>query len=108
MILYNVTFGIDREIEPEWVLWMKETHIPEMLSTGIFTGHKFYKVLSHEVEGTSSYCIQYFTLPLYNSTSTWNYLLQNSWRSIASGSRTGMLLLTPCWKKSSSTTCLRH
>jgi len=61
MILYNVTFGIDREIEPEWVLWMKETHIPEVLSTGVFTGHKFYKVLSHEVEGTSSYCIQYFT-----------------------------------------------
>src|SRR6267378_2924426 len=61
MILYNVTFGIDREIEPEWVQWMKETHIPEVLSTGVFTGHKFYKVLSHEVEGTSSYCIQYFT-----------------------------------------------
>ncbi len=61
MILYNVTFGIDKEIEPEWVLWMKQTHIPDVLSTGAFTGHKFYKVLSHEVEGSVSYCIQYFT-----------------------------------------------
>jgi len=61
MILYNVTFGIDKEIEAEWVLWMKQTHIPEVLGTGVFTGHKFYKVLSHDVEGTSSYCIQYFT-----------------------------------------------
>jgi hypothetical protein len=61
MILYNVTFGIDKEIEEDWVRWMKEDHIPEVLNTGIFVGHKFYKVLTHEDEGTSSYCIQYFT-----------------------------------------------
>ena len=61
MILYNVTFGIDKEIEPEWVIWMKEKHIPDILNTGIFTGHKFYKVLTHEDVGTSSYCVQYFT-----------------------------------------------
>ncbi len=61
MILYNVTIGIDKEIEPEWVMWMKMEHIPEVLQTGIFLSHKFYKVLSHEDEQTVSYCIQYFT-----------------------------------------------
>lgn len=61
MILYNVTIGIDKEIEPEWVAWMKSEHIPEVLQTGIFLSHKFYKVLSHEDEQTVSYCIQYFT-----------------------------------------------
>ncbi len=61
MILYNVTFGIDKEIEKEWVAWIKETHIPDVLKTEIFVGFKFYKVLSHEDEVSSSYCIQYFT-----------------------------------------------
>lgn len=61
MILYNVTVGIDKESESEWVKWMKETHIPQVLSTGIFLSHKFYKVLSHEDDASCSYCIQYFT-----------------------------------------------
>jgi hypothetical protein len=61
MILYNVTVGIDKGIEEEWIHWMKNFHIPAVLNTGHFTGYKFYKVLSHEDEGTSSYCIQYFT-----------------------------------------------
>lgn len=64
MILYNVTIGIDKEIELEWVEWMKSEHIPEILNTGIFTHHKFYKVLSHDDETSVSYCIQYFTSSL--------------------------------------------
>lgn len=61
MILYNVTYGIDKEIEPEWIQWMKEVHIPAVLATGLFEGYRFYKVLTHEEESSSSYCIQYFT-----------------------------------------------
>lgn len=61
MILYNVTIGIDKDIEAEWVAWMKTDHIPEILETGIFAHHKFYKVLSHDDETSVSYCIQYFT-----------------------------------------------
>jgi len=38
---------------------MKGVH--EVLETGIFVGHKFYKVLSQEDESTVSYCVQYFT-----------------------------------------------
>ncbi len=61
MILYNVTIGIDKESEKEWVMWMKEKHIPDVLNTGIFVAHKFYKVLSHEEEASPSYCVQYFS-----------------------------------------------
>ncbi|GAB1444611.1 MAG: DUF4286 family protein [Cyclobacteriaceae bacterium] len=61
MILYNVTIGIDRDIEKVWVEWMKNTHIPEVLKIGIFVQHRFYKVLSHDDEDTVSYCVQYYT-----------------------------------------------
>lgn len=60
MILYNVTYGIDKDIEAEWVTWMKEIHIPAVVNAGTFVGHKFYKVLTHEEDGSSSYCVQYF------------------------------------------------
>jgi len=60
MILYNVTYGIDKEIESEWLLWMKSSYIPGILHTGLFSGYRIYKVLSHEDEVSSSYCVQYF------------------------------------------------
>lgn len=61
MILYNVTIGIDKSAEAEWVEWMKAEHIQEVMSLSIFTEYKFYKVLSHDDETTVSYCVQYFT-----------------------------------------------
>ncbi len=61
MILYNITYGIDITIEDEWVQWMRDTYIPLILSTQLFTGHRFYKVLSHDEPESASYCVQYFT-----------------------------------------------
>jgi len=60
MILYNVTVNIDVAVEDEWVKWMKETHIPNVMATGLFNENKFYKLL-HEVEdGGVNYSVQYF------------------------------------------------
>jgi len=59
MFIYNVTVGIDKDVEEEWVLWMKETHIPRVMNTGLFIDNKMYKVLTED-EGNISYSIQYF------------------------------------------------
>lgn len=60
MLLYNITVGIDKDVELEWLEWMKSRHIPEVLRTGMFVGSKIYKVLHDQDEGTISYSIQYF------------------------------------------------
>lgn len=60
MLIYNVTISINKTIEVEWVRWMKDIHIPNVLKTGLFTGHQFCKVLSHDDPSTSSYCTMYF------------------------------------------------
>lgn len=60
MVLYNVTVGIDNSIEEEWKKWMIEVHIPDVIATGQFMEHKFFKVLSHEEPNSSSFSIQYF------------------------------------------------
>lgn len=60
MLLYNVTVGIDRDSEEEWLQFMREKHIQAVLDTGLFTGYKFYKVLHDQDDGTISYSVQYF------------------------------------------------
>lgn len=66
MFLYNVTVGIDADIEQEWVQWMKTTHIPAVLRTGLFVDYKFYKVLHDNGDGSISYSVQYFAASLEN------------------------------------------
>ncbi len=61
MLLYNVTVGIDKEIESEWLIWIKQYYIPAVMLTGAFTDSKIYKILSLEDEDSVSYSIQYFS-----------------------------------------------
>ncbi len=61
MILYNVTINIDDSVREEWLKWMTEKHIPEMLKTGKFTEAKIVKVLIVEEMGGTTYSVQYLT-----------------------------------------------
>jgi hypothetical protein len=58
MIIYNVTVNIENDVREEWLNWMKNVHIPEVMATGLFLEHKICKVLVDEEQGTS-YSIQY-------------------------------------------------
>jgi hypothetical protein len=60
MLLYNVTVGIDKDSETEWLQYIREKHIPDVLNTGMFVNAKMYKVLHDQDDGTISYSIQYF------------------------------------------------
>lgn len=60
MLLYNVTVGIDKEIEQEWIDWMKQQYIPVVMKTEMFTDWKMYRVLHDQEDGSVSYSIQYF------------------------------------------------
>ena len=60
MILYNVTVSIDKGVEEEWLAWMKEEHIPEVMDTGKFVDYKFYRVMAQQNDQATSYSIQYF------------------------------------------------
>ena len=59
MILYNVTAAVDDSIHDEWLEWMKNTHMPEVMATNRFVECKIFKVLLSKEEGTS-YAMQYF------------------------------------------------
>ncbi len=59
MIIYNVTINVEKNAEQEWVQWMKQEHIPEVMETGCFEGYKFCQLLKEEEQGTT-YAVQYF------------------------------------------------
>ena len=59
MILYNVTINIDYDVHDEWLDWMKNKHIPDVLKTGLFIENKICRILAEE-DGGKSYSIQYF------------------------------------------------
>ncbi len=58
MIIYNVTVNIEDEVHHDWLKWMKETHIPDVMKTGYFLENRLCKVLVEEESGTT-YSIQY-------------------------------------------------
>lgn len=58
MIIYNVTVNIENDVREEWLQWMKEKHIPDVMKTGHFLENKICKVLVNEEQGTT-YSIQY-------------------------------------------------
>ena len=58
MYIYNVTVNIAAERNEEWVKWMKETHIPDVLKTGCFIDNQLLKILYVEDEG-HTYSVQY-------------------------------------------------
>ncbi|HEX8516752.1 MAG TPA: DUF4286 family protein [Bacteroidia bacterium] len=58
MIIYNVTVNVENDIREEWLKWMKEIHIPDVMATGYFTENRICKVLVDEEQGTT-YSVQY-------------------------------------------------
>jgi hypothetical protein len=60
MILYNITFTVANEIEEDFVQWMKDKHIPDIFATGLFTEHKFFRLLNSPDDNVTNYAIQFF------------------------------------------------
>ena len=60
MLLYNVTVKINQESESDWLDWMKEKHIPDVLATGQFKGARLCQLSNNDGEEESTYVIQYY------------------------------------------------
>jgi hypothetical protein len=58
-IIYNVTLKLESGIEEEWLQWMKESHIPDVLKTGYFSGYKISQLLYQDDSEGKTFAIQY-------------------------------------------------
>lgn len=61
MIIYNVTTNIHESLNDQWLNWMQQKHIPEILATGKFSSARLVRVLIEEEMGGTTYSVQYTT-----------------------------------------------
>lgn len=59
MLLYNVTVTIDLDVQEEWLRWMQETHIPDVMITGMFISYRLCRLIGHEHTDAEIYTVQY-------------------------------------------------
>lgn len=59
MLLYNVTVTIDLDVHEDWLRWMRESHIPDVMATGLFVSHRLCRLIGHEHEDSEIYTVQY-------------------------------------------------
>lgn len=59
MILYNVTINIDSAVEAEWLAWMQNVHVPEVMATGLPVASKVMRLLTEIDNGGATYAFQY-------------------------------------------------
>ncbi|MCB0703817.1 MAG: DUF4286 family protein [Saprospiraceae bacterium] len=59
MIIYNVTVKVEPEVQEDWLQWMKNIHIPDVMDTGYFLKYKLTRVISMDEADGVTYSIQY-------------------------------------------------
>ncbi len=86
MIIYNVTMKVDWSVAQEWLRWMQEIYIPEIIDTGCFEQHQFVQLLHVDETEGPTYAAQYFakTLNDYNKylaqyASGFSNMISNKW-----------------------------
>ena len=58
MVLYNVTVSVSEESANDWVKYMMEEHIPDVLATGHFRDFRLCHVQG-EAQGGVTFAVQY-------------------------------------------------
>jgi len=67
MILYNVTINVEENLHDEWLDWMINEHIPNVMRTNMFIDYKMYRIISRLPEETGiTYSIQYHAQTIEN------------------------------------------
>jgi hypothetical protein len=59
MIVFNITVNISYAAEKEWLSYMKQTHIPEIMATGLPLDVKLLKLLTEIENDGSTYTSQF-------------------------------------------------
>lgn len=63
MIVYNVTISVDESITSDWLNWMKNEHIPEVMACGIFVKARIHKIIT-EADTNNTFAVAYSCLTI--------------------------------------------
>ena len=60
MIVYNVTIKVNASIASDWLAWLQDEHIIEVIATRCFSGANIMRLLEVDDAEGPTYAIQYF------------------------------------------------
>ena len=61
MLIYNVTIKVDHRIKDQWLDWLRDMHIPEMIGTGCFTSATILWLMESDDNEGATFAVQYST-----------------------------------------------
>lgn len=73
MIIYNVTIKVQNAIKEDWLAWLKNEHIPEVIGTGCFTQAIVLQLLEVDNAEGTTYAVQYHA----ESKANYNRYIEN-------------------------------
>lgn len=59
MLLYNVTVKIDRAVASDWLDWMMQVHIPDVMMTNQFVEYRLLRILGDVEDDGVTFAVQY-------------------------------------------------
>jgi len=59
MIINNITYSINRNLEQDFLEWLKAVHIPEAMNTGKPKAYKIMHLLTEVENAGATYSLQY-------------------------------------------------
>ncbi|MCC5930528.1 MAG: DUF4286 family protein [Cyclobacteriaceae bacterium] len=78
MILYNITFNVEKSSEEEWLSWISTNYIPSALASGAFHQHHLFRLLTETANDDSTFALQFIT----DSLASLNRYLENEGKLI--------------------------
>ena len=59
MLIYNTTYHVDIAEEDNFLIWVKEVFIPEVIKQNVLQTPRLCKILSHSEPGQVNYALQW-------------------------------------------------
>ena len=68
MIIYNITTKVHNSIAADWMRWLKNIHVKEVMESDCFTEYKIVKLLEIDETDGPTFAVQFFaeSKGLYN------------------------------------------
>jgi hypothetical protein len=60
MIIYNVTVKVEEQIADNWLQWLLNDHIPQIMQTNCFVDCKVVRLLEVDDSEGPTYAVQYY------------------------------------------------
>ena len=72
MLIYNTTFQVDDDVHDNFMIWIKESYIPEVQKHGTLKAPRICRILSHREEEVRILCNGRWKAVDYYIAGIWN------------------------------------